>query len=98
MSKAVIYNLEVVHVREEHRNLGASPIGTSQGVFEAIHEQRSVRQPGKQIVERLMAKLLYQVFAFGDVPGVDHHTPHSRVVKQVVYDMLEVAPRAILVG
>src|SRR5919107_5164165 len=67
-------------------------------MFQAIHEQRAVRQPGKQIVERLIPELFYQGFAFGDVPGVDHHTPHSRVVDQVVYDMLEVAPRAILVG
>src|SRR5215204_7506221 len=67
-------------------------------MFQAIHEQRAVRQPGKQIVERLITELLYQGFAFGDVPGVDHHTPHSRVVDQVVYDMLKVAPGAILVG
>src|SRR5215208_1700653 len=67
-------------------------------MFEAIHEQRPVRQLGERIVERLIAELLYQGFACGDVPGVDHHTPHSRVVKQVVYDMLKVAPRAILVG
>src|ERR671910_2959902 len=67
-------------------------------MFQAIHEQRAVRQPGKQIVERLITELLYQGFAFGDVPGVDHHTPHSRVVEQVVYDMLKIAPRAILVG
>src|SRR5215216_3245196 len=66
-------------------------------MFQAIHEQCPVRQPGKQIVERLITELLYQGFAFGDVPGVDHHTPHSRVVEQVVYDMLKVAPRAILV-
>src|SRR5215217_381251 len=67
-------------------------------VFEAIHEQRPVRQPSERIVERVIAELLYQGFAFGDVPGIDHHTPHSRVVKQVVYDMLKVAPRAVLVG
>src|SRR5215216_2473772 len=65
---------------------------------EAIHEQRPVRQPSERIVERVIAELLYQGFAFGDVPGIDHHTPHSRVVKQVVYDMLKVAPRAVLVG
>src|SRR5215204_6065030 len=67
-------------------------------MFEAIHEQRPVRQPGERIVERLITELLYQGFAFGDVPGVDHHTPHSQVAEQVVYDMLKVAPRAILVG
>src|SRR5215216_4000518 len=67
-------------------------------MFEAIHEQRPVRQPSERIVERVIAELLYQGFAFGDVPGIDHHTPHSRVVKQVVYDMLKVAPRAVLVG
>src|SRR5215218_2713184 len=97
MPKTVVYNLEVVQVHEQHRDLAASPVDTDEGVFEAIHEQRAVRQPGKQIVERLIAELLYEGFAFGDVPGVDHHTPHSRVVEQVVYDMLEVAPRAILV-
>src|SRR5215211_4333379 len=67
-------------------------------MFEALHEQRPVRQPGEQIVERLITELLYQGFAFGDVPGVDHHSPYSRVVEQVVYDMLKVAPRAVLVG
>src|ERR671913_669247 len=67
-------------------------------MFQAIHEQRAVRQPGEQIVEHLITELLYHGFAFGDVPGVDHHTLHSRVVEQVVYDMLKVAPRAILVG
>src|SRR3712207_4748614 len=45
-----------------------------------------------------MAELLLQGLAFGDVPGVDHYAPHNRVVKQVVYDVLEVAPRAVLVG
>src|SRR5688572_16534425 len=49
--KAVVYNLEVVKVCKQHRDLGASPIGTSYGAFEAIHEQRPVRQSGKQIVE-----------------------------------------------
>src|ERR671910_3764126 len=97
MPKAVVYNLEVVKVCKQHRDPGASPGGASQGAFEAIHEQRPVRQPGKQIVECLIAELLYQGFAFGDVPGVDHHASHSRVVEQVVYDVLEVAPRAVLV-
>ena len=27
--KTVVYNLEVVHVHEQHRDLGAPPIGTS---------------------------------------------------------------------
>src|SRR5918993_3182730 len=67
-------------------------------MFQAIHEQRAVRQPGKRVVERLMAELLLQGLAFGDVPGVDHHATHGRFVEQVVYDMLKVAPRAILVG
>src|SRR5688572_10585629 len=42
-------------------------------------------------------ELLLHGVAFGYVPGVDHHTPHGRVVEQVVYDMLQVAPGAILV-
>src|ERR671933_1346662 len=36
-------------------------------MLEAIHEQRSVRQPGERIVERLMVQLLLEGFALGDV-------------------------------
>jgi hypothetical protein len=68
MPKAVIYNLEVVQVHEQNRDLAGSPVGTSQGAFEAIYEQRPVRQPGDQIVECLMLQLLLEGFAFGDVP------------------------------
>src|SRR5688500_20238017 len=42
-------------------------------------------------------ELLLHGVAFGYVPGVDHLTPHGRILEQVVYDMLEVAPGAILV-
>src|SRR5918994_3630591 len=98
MPKAVVDDLEFVQVHEQHRDLAAPPIGTSKGAFEAIHEQRPVRQPCKRIMERLMAELLLQGLAFGYVARGYHHAPHSRVVEQVVDDMLEVAPRAILVG
>src|SRR5215217_1669238 len=36
--KAVVYDLEVVQIHEQHRDLAAPPIGTSYGAFEAIHE------------------------------------------------------------
>src|SRR5215211_3457875 len=39
----------------------------------------------------------FRPLAFGDVSGGDYHASHSRVVEQVVYDVLEVAPRAVLV-
>src|SRR5215204_2619858 len=45
-----------------------------------------------------MAELLLEDLAFGDVAGVDHHAPHGRVIEQVVDDMLEVTPGAVLVG
>jgi hypothetical protein len=86
--QAIVRDFEVVQVHEQHRNLAASPIRTTQGVFEAIHEQRSVRQTAERIVKRLMAELLLQGLALGYVPGGDHHAPYSRVVEQVVYDVL----------
>jgi hypothetical protein len=67
-------------------------------MLETIYEQRPVRQPGERIAERLMAELLLEDLAFGDVPGGDHHAPHGRVVEQVVCDVLEVAPGAVPVG
>src|SRR3712207_6161900 len=81
MPKAIVYDLEVVQVCKEHRDLGAPPIGTSQGVFEAVHEQCSVRQPGKQIVERLMLQLLLEGFTLSDVSKGDHDAHYLAVLE-----------------
>src|SRR5918995_2707693 len=42
-------------------------------------------------------QLTFRLFSLGYVARGDHHTTHARVVEHVVYDVLEVAPRAVLV-
>src|SRR5215218_2585139 len=96
MPKTVVYNLEVVQIREQHHDLAASPVGTDEGVFEAIHEQRAVRQPGKQIVERLMLQLLLEGFAFSDVPKGDHGAHYLAILEDRVARVLDREARAVL--
>src|SRR5215212_1014386 len=96
MPKAVVYNLEVVQVYEQHRNLAASPVGTNYGVLEAVHEQRSIRQPGKQIVERLMLQLLLEDFALGDVPKGDYGAHYLAILEDRVARVLDRKAPAVL--
>src|SRR5215210_5368935 len=96
MPKAVFYDLEVVQVCKQHRDLAAPPIGTSQGVFEAVHEQRPVRQSGKQIVERLMLQLLLEGLALGDVPEGDHGACYLAILSDRGARVLDREARAVL--
>ena len=54
MPEAVVDQLELVEVQEEHRDRGSATVGDREGVLEAIEEEVSVRQPGEGIVERLV--------------------------------------------
>src|SRR5215217_5853958 len=83
---------------------------TCQGLYLRAHVQCGIRAAdlldvdnGRDLLDQAAVPLLgilqlsLRLLALGYVPGVDHHTSHSRVVKQVVYDVLDIAPRAILV-
>ena len=98
MAKAIVDRLEVVQIEIQDRGRAAPAAGPRQGVTETVVEQRSVRQPGEDVVERLVAELLLEGVPLGDVAVVDDHATDGRVVEQVLGDRLERAPCAISVA
>ena len=94
--QAVVYDLEVVQVRKQHRDLVAPPIRTNKGVFEAVHEQRSIRQTAERIVKRLMAELLLEGFAFSDVLEGHHRTYYFVVLEDRRAQVFDREARAVL--
>src|SRR5690242_6331746 len=58
MAVAVVDQLEVVEVEEQHRYLAAAP---GEGVREPIHEQHAIREAGEGVVEGLVLELLLQL-------------------------------------
>ena len=54
--EAVVHQLEVVQVHEEHGDLVVASIRAGQGVFQAVREQGPVRQVGQGVVQRLVAE------------------------------------------
>ena len=87
--------LKLSRSRNSTATLLPSPI-LDQGVLEPVHEQRPVRQAGQRVVERLIAELLLQGLALGDVLE-GHHTPTRRSTRLFTY-MLKVAPLTSLSG
>ena len=68
VAEAVVDVLEAVDVEEEDREHGAlAAPGAGDGEREAVHEQRSIRQPGQRVVEGLLGELLLEALAVGDV-------------------------------
>src|SRR3712207_5393207 len=96
MPKTVVYNLEVVQVHEQHGDRVASPLRTTRGVFEAIHEQRPVRQPSERIVERLMVQLLLEGFAFSDILEDHHCARHLAILEYWGAQVFDREARAVL--
>jgi hypothetical protein len=55
MPEGVVYDLEVVQVHEQQRNLALpAPFGAPQGLPESIHEEAPVGQVSEQVVKRLV--------------------------------------------
>ena len=81
--------LEVVEVEVQDGGRPAAAAGPGQGVTEPVEEERSVRQPGQDVVERLVAELLLERLPLGDVAVVDDDAADGRVVEQVLGDRLE---------
>jgi hypothetical protein len=61
------------------------------------HQRRQVRFEERPVVVGQPTDLLFGLLAFGDVPGVGHHTSDDRVVEEVAACHLDVAPGAVLV-
>ena len=96
VAEAVVDELEVVEVDEGDRGdrrVGAADAG--QGVLDAVEEQRPVRQAGERVVERLVAQLVLERAATGDVADREHDAVHVRVVEQVHADDLGVDHRVV---
>ena len=59
---------------------------------QTVAEERSVRQPCQDVVERLVAELVLEGILLGDVAVIDDHTADGRVVEEVFCDRLEGSP------
>ena len=77
---AVVDELEVVDVHEEHGDL-ASRSSTGQRVLHALLEQDAVRQSGESVVEGLVLEFVLEADALADVARGEHQAAHVRVVR-----------------
>ena len=96
VAQAVVHQLEVVEVDEGHRGdrrVGASD--ASQSMLDAVEEERPVRQAGEGIVEGLVAELVLERAATGDVADGEHDPVHVRVVEEVHPDDLGMDHRVV---
>ena len=94
--EAVVDELEVVEVDERDRRdrrVGAADAG--QGVLDPVEEQGPVRQPGERVVERLVAQLVLERAATGDVADREDDAVDVGVVEQVHADDLGVDHRVV---
>ena len=63
VAERVVDRLEVVEVHEQHRHRAAVARLALERVFDAVLEQRAVREPGDRVVERLVRELLLERLA-----------------------------------
>ena len=54
MAEAVVHCLEAIEVDDHDGDVTTVSFGSSNGVLEAVIEERSVRQAGERVVQRLM--------------------------------------------
>ena len=92
VAETIVDGLEVVEVEVQDRRRSAAAARAREGVTEAVPEERSVRQPGQDVVEGLVAELLLERLPLGDVAVVDDHAADGRVVEEVLGDRLEGSP------
>src|SRR4029079_7735603 len=69
-----------------------------QGMRESIPEQRAIREPGQDVMEGLMSKLLLERLPLGDVAVVDDDATDGWVVEQVLGDRVEHPERSVVVA
>lgn len=72
MAPAVVDDLEVVDVQEEHGQAGAAAGGPGQGLVEAVLQQQAVGQAGEGIVHGLVGESLLRLLALGHVADEGH--------------------------
>ena len=70
VAEAVVDQLEVVEIDEQHHDRARVPLGVEQRLLQAVDEQLPVRQAGQLVVGRAECELLLRALAFGDI-GLD---------------------------
>ena len=65
VAQTVIDHLEAVQVDEQHGQLLTVSLAAGNRVTDPIEEERAIREAGERVVERAVAELLLEVFAFG---------------------------------
>src|SRR4029078_11138165 len=98
VTEPVVHGLEVVDVEVQHRRRQRPARRARQGMRESIPEQRAIREPGQDVMEGLMSKLLLERLPLGDVAVVDDHATDGWVVEQVLGDRLEHPERSVVVA
>ncbi len=97
VAERVVDDLEVVEVQEQHGERLTVRASAAERVFDAIPEQRPVREVGHWIVERLVGELLLQLLALGDIAQVDDDPANRGVLQQVGEQTLGVQQATIAV-
>ena len=95
VAEAVVDRLEVVEIDEHHGELTVVAPGARERQCEAILEQRPVGEAGEIVVERLVAELLLERDALGDVTEVEQDPVDQRIADVVVRDHLDGAIVAV---
>ena len=70
VAEAVVDGLEVVEVDEQHA--GRPPVPRIDRLVDQLGEHRAVGEAGERVVERLVAEVVLELLADGDVTGVEH--------------------------
>ncbi|MDQ6806508.1 MAG: hypothetical protein M3065_16430 [Actinomycetota bacterium] len=79
-----VIRLEIVEVEEEDGEGAPASFGDGHGVREAVLEQGAIGEPGERMVEGLMAELVLERLAVGDVAHAEDETADRRVIDAVV--------------
>ena len=95
VAEAVVDRLEVVHVEEEHGDPARLAHPAGKRVLDAIREQRTVGKARERVVEGAVGELILELLAVAHVAGGEEHAAHVRVVREVLANRLDVAPRAV---
>ena len=89
VAEAVIDRLEVVEIDEDHRELAVVAPAARERQRQAILEQRPVGEAGELVVERLVAELVLERHALGDVAEVEQDPVDQWIADVVVRDHLD---------
>src|SRR6266567_2033970 len=95
VAQAVVDELEIVEVEEDHGDIG---VAASSGVhrnLEPVVEEHAIGQAGERVVERLVGKAVFQLLALGDVADVEKEAANVGVVQKVRAYRFKVSPGAI---